>query len=435
MSPISPTFPLLLERSSTTNDSGHVDRPTNPDGLVLEAWAQGYMVGSLIIMACITLANMRKGNLLHKLILGIWHGFWIFFHNPIYAWWLSVSAIFLNASWSLHNVIAWMKIKPFLSRRWSLFFIGTVILAQPYWVLEIYANFAYFHNINKIFLKTRPYEALCRDPWWIATTVLLFWNIKVRYEMTYKDIIRISPRFGIMLGAMLLSIVFIVVDICSVTDALKSSLPVGINPFWKLSFVFKCLTDSVVLDDFKTALDRLRAFKISRLGSFSQDNSDRRSHNDGNLVETWEQMAREAREANGRVSMSAAMPSPDGDYVQHKHFPGFRPHRKRERSKLREHREHKDSVVAPAQQRRGSSKSLSPEDIVPSALETLPIRPVENTYAPERRQPDFWSTMNLQDEGHLAEESDYAQALREVEHQSTSGSPTRKSFQRRSRSP
>jgi hypothetical protein len=57
----------------------------------------------------------------------------------------------------------------------------------------------------------------------------------------------------------------------SVTDAFASSLPVGINPFWKLSFVFKCLTDSVVLDDFKTALDRLHAFKFNRAGSFATD--------------------------------------------------------------------------------------------------------------------------------------------------------------------
>lgn len=46
-----------------------IGKPTDPDGLVLEAWAQGYMVGSLIIMSCITLANMRRGVLLHKLIL------------------------------------------------------------------------------------------------------------------------------------------------------------------------------------------------------------------------------------------------------------------------------------------------------------------------------------------------------------------------------
>jgi hypothetical protein len=64
-----------------------------------------------------------------------------------------VAAIFLNASWSLHNVIAWMKLKPFLSKWWSRFFIGTVILVQPYWIVEIYANFTYFHNINKVFLS------------------------------------------------------------------------------------------------------------------------------------------------------------------------------------------------------------------------------------------------------------------------------------------
>lgn len=79
-----------------------------------------------------------------------------------------------------------------------------------------------------------------------------------------------------MLVAMVLSIAFIVLDVLSVTSVLNSVLPVGINPFWKLSFVFKCLTDSVVLDDFKTALDRLRAFKISRLGSFAIDTNDNR---------------------------------------------------------------------------------------------------------------------------------------------------------------
>lgn len=46
-----------------------VEKPTDADALILEAWAQGYMVGSLIIMAAITLANMRRGILLHKLIL------------------------------------------------------------------------------------------------------------------------------------------------------------------------------------------------------------------------------------------------------------------------------------------------------------------------------------------------------------------------------
>ncbi len=46
-----------------------IPKPSDPDALILEAWAQGYMVGSLIIMAAITIANMRRGVLLHKLIL------------------------------------------------------------------------------------------------------------------------------------------------------------------------------------------------------------------------------------------------------------------------------------------------------------------------------------------------------------------------------
>lgn len=261
-------------------DDPQVGRPTNPDGLVLEAWAQGYMVGSLVIMLCITIANMRRGVILHKLILielfmGMFHGTFIFAHEPYYGWYLSATAIFLNASWSLHNVIAWLKNKPFLSRKVSIFYITTVIIAQGYWVLEIYANFTFFNNINKIFLKTRPFEALFRDPWWIFTTISLVWNIHHRYDLTVYQIVRISPRFGVLLVSMGLSMVFILIDILAVTRVFNAhALPDGINPFWKLAFVFKCLTDTIVLDDFKTALDRLskaRKRQLSTVGGQLED--------------------------------------------------------------------------------------------------------------------------------------------------------------------
>lgn len=75
-----------------------------------------------------------------------------------------------------------------------------------------------------------------------------------------------------MLGAMTLSIIFLIIDICSVTDAFQSILPVGINPFWKLSFVFKLLTDSVILDDFKTALDKLCDYNLNRAEGGSSRN-------------------------------------------------------------------------------------------------------------------------------------------------------------------
>ncbi|KAJ5835590.1 hypothetical protein N7447_001616 [Penicillium robsamsonii] len=241
----------------------HIAKPTDPDALILEAWGQGLMVGSLLIMAAITLANMKSHILLHKLIfaeliLGMAHGTFIFPHEPVYGWYLSVTAIGLNISWALHNVIAWMKNRPFLSRKVSIVYIVTVILCWPYWGLEIYANFTYFNNINKIFLTTRPMEPLFRDPWWIFTTASLFWTIKREYNFGLWELVVVSPRFGIMLGAMCLSIIFMIVDTCSVLNVFSTSLPTGVEPFWKLSFIFKCLCDTVILDDFKTALDHLR---------------------------------------------------------------------------------------------------------------------------------------------------------------------------------
>jgi hypothetical protein len=105
------------------------------------------------------------------------------------------------------------------------------------------------------------------DPWWIFTTVNLFWNIVRRYEFGIIELIRVSPRFAVLLASMSLSVGFIIVDILSVTEVFKSSLPEGINPFWKLAFIFKCFTDTIILDDFKTALDKLKQYKLERLGT------------------------------------------------------------------------------------------------------------------------------------------------------------------------
>jgi hypothetical protein len=158
--------------------------PSSPARLTLEAWSQGCMIGALIIMIGITLANMRRGVMLHKLILAevsvfpsmsdpshkphklllaMPNGFFTFFDPPIWGWYLSSTAILLIVSWNLHNVVAWIKNKPFLSKRNNAIYIGSIILVQPYWVLEIYANFTYFNTTdNHLFVSTRPLEALCR---------------------------------------------------------------------------------------------------------------------------------------------------------------------------------------------------------------------------------------------------------------------------------
>lgn len=36
---------------------------------IIESWSQGFLVGALLIMACVTISNMRAGIFLHKLIL------------------------------------------------------------------------------------------------------------------------------------------------------------------------------------------------------------------------------------------------------------------------------------------------------------------------------------------------------------------------------
>jgi len=287
------------------------DKPSDPKGLTLEAWAQGYMAGSLIIMAAVTIANMRKHVLLHKLILievsrlccyhtndhklilftaHIWHVPRIFHLSRSAVLWMvslrrcdtskhirkhmsyisdPASSSLTLSQWVLHNIIAWMKNKPFFNRTTSLIYITTVCLSIPYWITEITANFIYFNPpYNTLFTRTRPFEALCRDPWWIFTVISLFWNIKSKYDFSLIELCRVSPRFGILLGAMVLSVAFIICDILSVTQVITGSgLPDGINPFWKLAFVFKCLTDTVVLDDFKTALDRLKQYRLQKMGS------------------------------------------------------------------------------------------------------------------------------------------------------------------------
>jgi len=113
-------------------------------------------------------------------------------------------------------------------------------------------------------------EVSSSDPWWIYTTCNLFWVIKSEYGFGITELVRESPRFGIMLLSMCLSIAFLVVDTLSVLHVFRAALPTGINPFWKLSFVFKCLCDTIILDDFKTALDRLRDYWLMKNGDIER---------------------------------------------------------------------------------------------------------------------------------------------------------------------
>jgi hypothetical protein len=64
--------------------------------------------------------------------------------------------------------------------------------------------------------------------------VSLFWTIKREYTFEIWELIKVSPRFGVMLLSMCLSITFIIVDTCSVLNVFSDALPTGIEPFWKV---------------------------------------------------------------------------------------------------------------------------------------------------------------------------------------------------------
>ncbi|MCJ1270008.1 hypothetical protein MMC22_009901 [Lobaria immixta] len=178
--------------------------------LILEAWGEGFSLGALIILILLVFCNYRVHVLLHKLILlelvlALWHSTFIFFRDPVYGWYLSTTAILLFVSYQLHNVVAWIKIKPFLPPWGGKFYIYTLIAVQPFWIAEIYFNFAYFNRLsNPKIADVRPWEALARN--------------------------------------------------------------IGINPYWRLALVFKCASDTIFLDDFKSVLDAITTKAFGRAG-------------------------------------------------------------------------------------------------------------------------------------------------------------------------
>ena len=194
------------------------------------------------------------------------------FHG--YGWYLSSTAALLYCSWVVHNIVAWIKIRPFFIGQGSFFppsvgpkvqitYLATLALTVPPIILQIFDNFRYFNNINPLYRKVRPYEPLFRDPWWIFTNIILLHVIRKTYGTSVFRLIGQSPRLGILLAAVCLAIIFTIMDILASILTGLSTVD-GINPYWKLSLVFKCLTDTIMLDDFKTELKKLGFARMER---------------------------------------------------------------------------------------------------------------------------------------------------------------------------
>jgi hypothetical protein len=153
------------------------------------------MVGALMIMSCVTVANMRRGVLLHKLILlevchasllmttllilfgqlllAITHGTFCFMSFEGYGWYLSSTAALLYCSYFLHNIVAWVKIRPFFIEPRSLFqpktakivrrvYLITLALTIPPMVLQITNNFLFFNNKDQLYKRVRLAEPFFR---------------------------------------------------------------------------------------------------------------------------------------------------------------------------------------------------------------------------------------------------------------------------------
>lgn len=248
------------------------------EGQILEAWSSGWNVGGLIVLLLIVFSNYRRRNILHKLILlelvlALGHGTFIFAPDPVYGWYLSSTAVLLFISYQVHNVVSWLKIRPFLPIWGSRVFIFTLLAVQPFWVAEAWSNFEFFNNLgSNVNVHMRPFEFLVRDPWWIFTTWKLIQTIGNTYGFTLRELIRINSRFATMLGCMFVSIAFILADVIVTFRNLMVS---GINPYWRMALVFKCAADTLFLDDFKTVLDQISQQSLSRVahGSDGQTNN------------------------------------------------------------------------------------------------------------------------------------------------------------------
>ncbi|KAF2678303.1 hypothetical protein K458DRAFT_317310 [Lentithecium fluviatile CBS 122367] len=273
MAPLYPGLYVGVEKRFPLPATG-TEEPTrenlSKEGGFLEAWAQGYNVGSLIILILIVFCNYRSGIWLHKLILlelilALFHGTFIFASDPNYGWYLSSTAALLFISYQLHNIVSWLKIRPFLPPWGSRLFILTLLLVQPFWIAEAWSNFAYFNNLGStVNSRMRPWEALVRDPWWIFTTWWLIRAISRTYSFTVWELVRMNSRFGVMLACMFISIAFLLTDVG--VNAAHATSTSGINPYWRFALVFKCASDTIFLDDFKSVLDDIVARKFSSAG-------------------------------------------------------------------------------------------------------------------------------------------------------------------------
>lgn len=239
--------------------------------------------------------------------------------------------------------------------------------------------------------------------------------------MTFREITRISPRFAIMLGAMIISIAFVVVDVCAVSGVFDNDIFSSVNPFWKLATVFKCLTDAVVLDDFKTALDRLRAFKMSHINSYSGSTTAPNTGYQSDLNNIWEELRAEAqgKQTNTQTQMGAR------STIQTDACPGCAGKSKARNSTWRNLKGSISSTITPQfVVRNDHTMNMAPEDIVPSVLRDVPVpESVREAHIKNNNETiGCYTGQNSYSRERGRSEDTYAHAMRDISRQNSENS-------------
>lgn len=91
-----------------------------------------------------------------------------------YVWYVSSTATLLYSSYALHNMVAWIKVKPFFtidglffgrqaSQWFKWVYLGTLGLTIPVWIFEAYNNFCFNNDVNDLFEAVRPLCSLWID--------------------------------------------------------------------------------------------------------------------------------------------------------------------------------------------------------------------------------------------------------------------------------
>ncbi|KAL2833730.1 hypothetical protein BDW59DRAFT_168816 [Aspergillus cavernicola] len=275
--------PGLVHRNNNT--FGDWQNDITPETYIVEAWGEGFMLGALLIMSLIVIVNMRRKVLLHKLILlelifAMSHGTFCFMAFRGYGWYLSATAALLYCSNFTHNVVAWLKIRPFFVGRHPSFgpgvcmwvrcvYLTTLAMTVPVLIFQIFNNFRFFNNISRLYERVRPYEPLMRDPWWVFSCLTLFHMIQKSYSLNIFPLMAKCLRFAILLAAIFLAIALTLMDVlaCIIPSL---SVTYGINPYWKIALIFKCLADNIMLDNFQSVLQQLQG--LQRQGTAAMGN-------------------------------------------------------------------------------------------------------------------------------------------------------------------